>query len=197
MLNALSLTGKAQAKPVPPFVYYTDAIANSLYRVRRRIVGQWRRFLTWEFWPPYLFYPPVVAYIAYLGIRFRNWTLFTAANPAIPAGGFVGESKHQILEQLKNNAEWLPCSTLLAPGAPTQRISEAEEFMRRHELQFPVVLKPDAGQRGSGVSIIRSSEQLQEYLTRSPFPVILQEYIPGNEYGVFYYRYPGEGRGRI
>jgi len=49
-----------------------------------------------------LFYPPVVAYIAYLGIKFRSWTLFTAANPAISAGGFVGESKYQILEQLKN-----------------------------------------------------------------------------------------------
>src|SRR5215831_16393305 len=113
MLNALSLTGKAQAKPVPPFVYYTDAIANSLYRVRRRIVGQWRRFLTWEFWPPYLFYPPVVAYIAYLGIRFRNWTLFTAANPAIPAGGFVGESKYQILGKLDRVPDFMLVSSAL------------------------------------------------------------------------------------
>ena len=66
-----------------------------------------------------------------------------------------------------------------------------------HDLQFPVVLKPDAGQRGSGVSIIRSFEQMQEYLTRASFPVIVQEYIPGEEYGVFYYRYPGDRRGRI
>ena len=66
--------------------------------------GWLKRWSRWEFWPPYLFYPPVVAYIAYLGIRFRSWTLFTAANPAIPASGFVGESKHQILEHLKNAA---------------------------------------------------------------------------------------------
>jgi hypothetical protein len=64
-------------------------------------------------------------------------------------------------------------------------------------LQFPVVLKPDAGQRGSGVSVVRSSEQLQEYLKHASYPVILQEYVPGAEYGVFYYRYPGDGRGRI
>jgi hypothetical protein len=157
-------------------------------------VQRWSR---WEFWPPYLFYPPVIAYIVYLGLKFRSWTLFTAANPAIPAGGFVGESKHQILEQLRNAAEWLPSSTLVACGASSQRLAEAEEFMRRHELQFPVVLKPDAGQRGSGVSIVRSSEQLQVYLARAPFPVILQEYIPGKEYGIFYYRYPGSERGRV
>src|SRR5258707_577043 len=163
----------------------------------RKLAGWWGRWSRWEFWPPYLFYPPVVAYIAYLGIRFRSWTLFTAANPAIPAGGFVGESKHQILEHLKDAAQWLPYSTLLACGRPTHRIFEAEEFMRQHGLHFPVVLKPDAGQRGSGVSIVRSSEQLCEYLTHAAFPVILQEYVPGEEYGVFYYRYPGSERGRV
>ena len=83
----------------------------------------------------YVFYPPVVAYIAYLGIRFRSWTLFTAANPAIPAGGFVGESKHQILDHLKDAAPWLPCSTLLACGVPRERVAEAEEFMRQHGLR--------------------------------------------------------------
>ena len=69
--------------------------------------------------------------------------------------------------------------------------------MRQHGLLFPVVLKPDAGQRGSGVSIVRSSRKLREYLTHAAFPVILQEYVSGEEYGVFYYRYPGDERGRI
>ena len=91
---------------------------------------------------------------------------------------------------LKDAAAWLPCSTLLACEEPTQRIAEAEEFMRQHGLQFPVVLKPDAGQRGSGVSIVRSSGKLCEYLTHAAFPVILQEYVPGEEYGVFYYPLP-------
>ena len=178
-------------------VQQRQSSGNALGRALSNFFDRLKRSSRWEFWPPYLFYPPVVAYIAYLGIRFRSWTLFTAANPAIPAGGFVGESKHQILEQLKNAAQWLPCSTLLACGVPSQRLAEAEEFMRRHGLQFPVVLKPDAGQRGSGVAIVRSPEQLCEYLTHSSFPAILQEYVPGEEYGVFYYRYPGSERGRV
>ncbi|HYM05233.1 MAG TPA: hypothetical protein VEU11_01615 [Terriglobales bacterium] len=177
---------------LPPSAGFTAA-AN----LRRKIGARWKRLSRWEFWPPYLFYPPVVAYIAYLGIRFRNWTLFTAANPAIPAGGFVGESKHQILDQLKEAAAWLPCSTLLAGSVANERVAEAEAFMRENGLQFPVVLKPDAGQRGSGVAIVRSPEQLREYLTSSSFPAILQEYVAGEEYGVFYYRYPGSDRGRI
>ena len=167
------------------------------YRGRRAVVRRWRRVIRWEFWPPFLFYSPVVAYIVYLGIKFRSWTLFTAANPAIPAGGFVGESKHEILEHLKNASRWLPSSTLLPSGEPSQRLAQAEEFMRQHRLEFPVVLKPDAGQRGSGVAVVRTSEQLQEYLTHASFAAILQEYVPGEEFGVFYYRYPGDGPGRV
>ena len=74
----------------------------ALNRAHREFFGRLKSWSRWEFRPPYLFYPPVVAYIAYLGNRFRSWTLFTAANPAIPAGGFVGESKYQILDHLRN-----------------------------------------------------------------------------------------------
>jgi hypothetical protein len=47
------------------------------------------------------------------------------------------------------------------------------------------------------VAIVRSLVQLNEYLTNSFFPVILQEYVPGEEYGVFYYRYPDDAHGRV
>ena len=171
--------------------------ALATYRGRRRIVRRWKRLLRWEFWPPYITYVPVVAYILYLGVRFRSFTLFTASNPAIPASGFVGESKHEILEQLRGADSWLPRFTLLPPGDATRRRTMAEQFMQEHRLQFPVVLKPDAGQRGSGVAVVRSAAELQEYLAHSEFPAIVQEYVGGREFGVFYYRYPGEKRGRI
>jgi hypothetical protein len=144
-----------------------------------------------------VFYPPVVAYIAYLGLRFRDLTLFTAANPGIPASGFVGESKHDILQNLKD-ADWaIPRFTLIAEDALARRIARAEAFMEEQGLHFPVVLKPDAGQRGSGVVVARSSHQLGEYLSRASSAVILQEYVAGLEFGVFYVRYPGEQQGQV
>src|ERR1700747_2897959 len=93
-----------------------QSFASALSRGSRNFFGRLKRWSRWEFWPPYLLYPPVVAYIAYLGVRCRSCTLFTAATPAIPAGGFVGESKHQILEHLRDAAPWLPCSALLSCG---------------------------------------------------------------------------------
>ena len=167
------------------------------YRGRRGLVRRWRRLTRWEFWPPLVFYPPVVVYIAYLGFRFRSWTLFTAANPAIPASGFVGESKNDILRHLQGAEEWLPRYTLLSVEDPSSRVAAAETFMRDNGLPFPIVLKPDAGQRGSGVAVIRTPEQLRDYLEHTAFPTILQEYVPGKEYGVFYYRRPDEQRGHV
>jgi pimeloyl-ACP methyl ester carboxylesterase/membrane protein DedA with SNARE-associated domain len=167
------------------------------YRGRRGLARRWKRLTRWEFWPPYVFYPPVVAYILYLGAKFRGPSLFTAANPAIPASGFIGESKNDILEHLSGACEWLPAFALIPEWEAKGRVARAEEVMRASRLSFPVVLKPDAGQRGSGVAVVRSSEELTEYLLRAQYPVILQEYVPGWEFGVFYYRYPNEPLGRI
>lgn len=69
--------------------------------------------------------------------------------------------------------------------------------MAEHGLEFPVVLKPDAGQRGSGVAVIRSDQALKAYLDRSAFTALIQEYVPGCEFGLFYYRHPDRPRGRL
>ncbi|MEM7279994.1 MAG: alpha/beta fold hydrolase, partial [Pseudomonadota bacterium] len=69
-------------------------------KARRRAYGRFMRIRHWEFWPRWAFYPPVFLYVCYLGMRFRSLSLFTLANPAIEAGGFVGESKSQILAGL-------------------------------------------------------------------------------------------------
>ena len=69
--------------------------------------------------------------------------------------------------------------------------------MAQNSLDYPVVLKPDAGQRGAGVAVIRSEGELATYLRRAPGPTIIQEYVAGAEFGVFYYRYPDQEKGQI
>ena len=80
------------------------------WRGRRRWIGTWRRWTRWEFWPVWLFYPPVVLYVLWLGLRFRNPLLFTAANPAIEASGFISESKHAILRGLAGSSDYIRSS---------------------------------------------------------------------------------------
>jgi pimeloyl-ACP methyl ester carboxylesterase/membrane protein DedA with SNARE-associated domain len=168
------------------------------WRGRRLLLGSWRRIVRWEYWPPYVFYMPVAVYVLWLGIRHRGLTLFTAANPAIEAGGFINESKASILRGLSAAGDAVPRWRLIpaAADAATRR-EEIRRFVAGHGLTLPIVVKPDAGQRGSGVVIARSWEAVDEYLDRAAYDVIVQEYVSGVEHGVFYARKPSEETGRI
>jgi len=168
------------------------------WRGRRRLVGAWRRWTQWEFWPIWLIYPPVMLYILWLGLRFRSPLLFTAANPAIEASGFISESKLSILRGLAGSSNYVARHAPL-PATETleKRLAGVDEFRRANGLDYPLVLKPDAGQRGSGVAIVRSDAQTRSYLETTACDAMVQEYIRGDEFGVFYVRHPGEEHGRI
>jgi membrane protein DedA with SNARE-associated domain len=165
------------------------------FRVRRRVVGFVRRKLRWEFWPAWAAYIPVIPYLLYLALKHRSLTLFTAVNPGMPSSGFAGESKSEILEHL--SASGAVARYALIPGSigDYARIERAAEFL--DPRGFPVVLKPDVGERGSGVAIVRSRGELESYLRAAQGDTIIQEYIAGLEFGVFYYRDPREPEGRI
>jgi membrane protein DedA with SNARE-associated domain len=168
------------------------------WKNRRRIYGFWRRCTSWEFWPMWVVYPPLLVYIAYLMLEHRSATVFTAANPDIPAGGFIGESKFEILRALAAGNGKVARAGLVPGGtSPARRLSIAGAFMERLGLDFPVVIKPDQGQRGTGVAIVRSTAELESRLGDIAGDAIVQEYVPGLEFGVFYYRHPAESRGHI
>lgn len=167
------------------------------FRGRRQLVGWLYRKVRWEFWPMYVFYPPVFLYVLYLGVKYRGLTVFTSCNPAIVAGGFVGESKFDILKRFSGGGEAMLRFALISKGNAAERVEKAKTFLERAGLKFPVVLKPDAGQRGSGVAVVRSDEELSDYLTNKNYDTIIQEFAEGKEFGVFYYRHPKEPTGHI
>jgi hypothetical protein len=172
--------------------------ALATWRGRRLLLGRWRRTVRWEFWPLWLFNLPVLAHFAWLAIRYRSLTVFTAANPAIPAGGFVLESKSQILDGLEALPERVArFCRLPAALAPEERVRAALEFLGRHELDFPVVVKPDVGQRGEGVVVARDEEALARAVRGANRDLLVQEHVPGLEFGVFYVRHPEQERGRV
>jgi hypothetical protein len=166
------------------------------WRRRRLLYSSWVRLTRWEFWPPWAAYAPVVCYAAGLAARHRSLTVFTAANPAIPSGGFVGESKIEILRGL--GREHVAPSLFLQGALSTDiKIARVNAFLDTLTRRLPVVLKPDQGQRGSGVVVARTRKTLEACLARTAADTIVQEYVDGLEFGVFYVRRPGEPRGRI
>ena len=161
---------------------------------RRRFLARWGRVRHWEFWPPWLFYIPVVRWCVWLSLKYRSLTAFTAANPAFPDGGFVGESKSEILGAIGDRAR--VARTVVAGGGGGAGAGGAGDLAAAVG-GLPVVVKPDVGERGAGVAIVRSEEALEARLAARDAKLIVQEYVPGEELGVFYYRIPGEERGQI
>jgi membrane protein DedA with SNARE-associated domain len=164
-------------------------------RIRARL-GRWRH---WEFWPAWVFYAPVGIHYLWLAMKHRGLTVPTAANPGIFSGGMVGESKIATLRELfLTSPEFTAQAELLVGTTVVERLRSFDEIRTRLGLDFPVILKPDFGQRGAGIKLIRSTEEARIYLSQTAAPVLLQRYVPGPfEAGVFYYRFPHESRGHI
>lgn len=167
-------------------------------RRRRLLLSTGLRLTRWEYWPPWITYLPVVVYVIGLGLKHRGLTIFTAVNPAMPAGGFVGESKIDILRGLGGSGEFIARSGFIDHRLTgRERLARAEQIMQTLAFEIPVVLKPNEGQRGSGVVVARSREQMVAHLEETTVDTIVQEYVPGLEFGVFYHRRPSEVRGHI
>lgn len=153
---------------------------------------RWR----WEFWPTWAMYPPVVAWIAVQAIRSGGVRPITAANPGFEDGGLVGESKHAIQALLP--PAWAVPSQVVEPGRPETRAATLFRQMDDHGWTYPIVLKPDVGQRGMGVRKITGATEARAYLLQYPHRAVAQPWHPGPfEAGLFYARHPDELRGRI
>jgi len=163
---------------------------------RGRASVRWARLRRWEFWPAWAVYAPVAPWMVWLALRHRSLTVFTAANPGIEHGGVVGESKHAILSALP--AQWVLPWSLIPPGSPDDRMARLRAGVIALGGAYPFVLKPDVGERGSGVTWIRSEADAEACLAREPRAVLLQVAHEGPfEAGIFYVRHPGDARGRV
>jgi hypothetical protein len=117
----------------------------------------------------------------------------------------IMESKSQILSLIPDSqqrwvAPWVAIHLQEDETAGFDARAEALRNMADAGLTFPIVAKPDVGQRGAGVRQVRDGGELGEYLAQSSagHKIILQSLVPwGLEAGVLYYRMPGEDQGHI
>ena len=165
----------------------------------RRLLTRLDRWRHWEFWPAWMFYLPVGIYCAWLALKYRGLTVPTAANPGIFSGGMVGESKMATLKELFLTSPLFTAEAELVAGDTlAARLRSLDDIRARLGMDFPFILKPDVGQRGAGIKLIRSAEQAAAYLGQTSAPLIVQRYAPGPlEAGIFYYRFPHDTRGHI
>jgi ATP-grasp domain len=151
------------------------------------------KLFNWEYWNFNVIYTPIYFYWFYLCIKAKSLFFFSASNPCIENGGFLMEKKSDIATIIPT--VYHPISVLINPYTTNSDIVLAIE---KNKLQFPIIIKPDIGYRGSGVKKVTNIIDAIQYIQQCDFPMLLQQFINyKNEVGIFYYRFPCQEEGKI
>lgn len=175
-----------------------------------------------ELWPAWVFYLPVGVYYLWAAVRYRGVLLPTLANPTIHTGGLIGESKSDILDRVRGSSRRFLAEYVVLErdhtGDAAADLDRARRKIEEAGLAYPLVAKPDIGQRGAGVRPVRDERELEDYLVAFPAgrrmllqklvgepdgrPVADDPALPARargaqEAGVLYWRHPDEATGRI
>ncbi len=159
----------------------------------RRLLHQpfFIRLFNWEFWNFHVVYAPIYVFWLWLAIRARSFFFFSASNPGIRYGGFIGESKKEVARLIPDDLH--PATLFVSIPADPEVIG--------HQLEgftFPLIGKPDVGSRGRGILLLSDWDAVRKYVLNAPSSFHIQQYVPYPlEAGIFYYRYPGDEHGRI
>lgn len=166
------------------------------WRGRRLLAGKWLRLTHWEYWPPAVVYPLALWPLLFRRCKGGRILDFLSCNPAMPLSGFAMESKGDILDSF-------------APPTPSRiRIADYQRFTREDGQQtiadfaekhgWPLVLKPDIGERGTGVTIVRTTEEAHHWIDLIvESQAMVQEYIPGLEVGIHWACLPNKSSGKV
>lgn len=147
----------------------------------------------WEYWPFGILQAPVIMYWLWLAVRARAFFWFSASNPSILTGGMMGESKSAVLDLIPSHLK--PKGFLIKLPANT---AEVLSQLQQAGLSFPVIFKPDLGERGWMVRRINSAADVTRYLAEIRIDFIVQELVTlPLEFGVFYLRHPDRANGSV
>lgn len=152
------------------------------------------RMTNWEYWPMWLAYLPVIPIICFYALRMRKFFFFSNVNPQFKTGALLGASKYKILKQIPQ--KYLPKTIFISRKKAV--LEDVLRQLKENKVSFPIVVKPDVGERGLLVAIIQNEDELSEYLKANDIDVILQEFVSlPNECGIFYYRKPSDPNGHV
>jgi hypothetical protein len=151
------------------------------------------RIANWETWHYLVKYIPLMPAWLWYCMRSRSFWFFTPSNPTLTFGGFEGESKWEMYEQLPRGS--YPRTILIKNG---WRHDEAERLVKESNFTFPFAVKPDVGMMGFMFRSISNAEEFRQYHRLMPADYLVQQLIQYPlELSVFYYRFPNEKRGHI
>jgi hypothetical protein len=126
-------------------------------------------------------------------MKARSPFFFFSVNPGIESGGLLIESKKDILDLIPDSLK--PKSLFFEYPAS---FDEIIVDLNDNGIHFPMIAKPDYGERGWMVEKVEDKEELRNYINQIRVSMIIQEFVDMPvELGIFYYRIPGNRQGHI
>ncbi len=147
----------------------------------------------WEYWPFQLVYVPIYLLWIWYALKSKSLFFFNACNPSIKNGGFFNESKKEIYDLMP--LSYYPKTSLIKTPISFEKLLEIKGIQ---DFQYPFIVKPDIGLRGSAVKKIENENSFFHYWKKAQFDFLIQDFIPfPHEIGVFYVRFPSEKNGKL
>lgn len=140
------------------------------------------------YWAAQQFYWQSLLYYFGNCIRFRSITFFSAANPAMSMGGMLDDNKTEAYDLI--DEKYIPTTIIY-----NHKIDLASQ-LSNHDINFPVIVKPNIGLKGFAVKKCINNQELSLYLAKVDISRawLIQEFVEAKgEYSIMYYRYPYNG----
>ena len=147
----------------------------------------------WQTWHHQAKYIPISPVWIWYCLRAGNPWFFTPSNPTLTFGGFEGEGKQEMYEQLPPGS--YPTTTYIEPDWP---IKDVAQRLQIEDFPFPFIVKPDVGMMGLMFRKIDNIEELTMYHEAMPYRYLVQKLIDYPiEVAAFYYRMPNQEKGTV
>jgi hypothetical protein len=164
---------------------------NSIQRILHRPF--FIKLFNWEYWSFASVYFCIYPVWVLLCLRARSFFFFAASNPSIKNGGFLCESKKDIIPIIP--PKYHPATVFFS--IPTNGNIVLRE-LQQAGLQYPLIGKPNIGARGRGIKILRNDQDVLAYSHTAYLDFHIQEFVPWKcEAGIFYVRNPNQATGAI
>ena len=147
----------------------------------------------WELWPFGLRYIAITPMWFWYCIRSGSFWFFTASNPTLTFGGFEGEGKKEMYDQLPPGS--FPKTVYVQKKDSFDKVLES---IKANGFTYPFCVKPEVGMKGLLFRKVSKESQLKMYNEQVPVEYLVQELVEYPiEVSVFYYRYPDKESGVI
>ena len=146
------------------------------------------KLTNWEYWPYQVVYLPVYFQYLFYAVRTQSFFYFNASNPTFKNGGFFLESKKEIYDLIP--PEYYPKTILIQSNEALNGIISK---IKIENIRLPFIAKPNIGLRGTAVKKINTVDELENYIQKANFEILIQDLIPyENEIGLFYVKLPNQ-----